>query len=230
MTVPQIVRAVVKAVPQVLEYLSADTLEVLNSHPYQSSMKASGDYQAIRDAFWTAVYDAVDSYLSGGGSITSYKNAMKQAVASAYNQAGDIGYVDGGGELPVDPDTADWITAEQAAQLGFVDSLFQTLKELRAEGDANPEEEAADRANGYSNSLDYLYNSAKLRGAKNKMYTFDGSDGKESCKDCQKYKGQRHRASWWVAHDAVPPNRSFECAGYNCEHYLVSDDGERFTI
>ncbi len=52
-----------------------------------------------------------------------------------------------------------------------------------------------------------------------------GDDGAESCADCSKYKDKRHKASWWISHNAVPPNRDFECGGYNCEHYLIDDDG-----
>jgi hypothetical protein len=62
--------------------------------------------------------------------------------------------------------------------------------------------------------------------------TFDGDDGAESCPTCTALKGQRHKASWWISHDYVPPTGSgLDCAaGGHCMHELVTDDGEVVTI
>ena len=194
------------------------------------ALKDAGDYSSIRDRLWQAVYDAVETYLSGSGNVTIPKAQFTAALSQAYIDGADTGYVDGGGELPLDEDTAAWARGELDAQFGFVDSLFETLKALRREGDFDAATEAEARAEGYTNSLDALYNGAKLAGAGNKMLTFTGDDGAESCADCQRYKDQRHRASWWIAHNAVPPSREFECRGYNCDHRLTDDEGNEFTI
>lgn len=193
-------------------------------------MKAIGDYSSIRDRLYDAVYNAVHDFLSSNQQAGTGSRAMTTALAQAYIDAADTGYQDGGGTLPLDEDTAAWARAELEAQFGFADSLFETLKALRKEGDFDAVAEATARAEGYSQSLDMLYSGAKLRGAGNIMLTFAGEDGAESCKDCSRYKGQRHRASWWVAHGAIPPSRDFECKGYNCLHVLVTDDGKEFTI
>jgi hypothetical protein len=193
-------------------------------------MKQAGEYQSIRQEMWAAVYDAIYDFLNGNAQVGTYSRLMSTAVSKAYIEAADTGYEDGGGTLPLDEDTAAWARAELEAQFGFIDSLFETLKQLRKEDDVDVIHEAFRHADGYANSLDALYNGAKLAGAGNKMLTFTGDDGKESCTDCSKYKGQRHRATWWVAHNAIPPSRSFECRGYNCAHYLEDDDGEEFTI
>lgn len=194
------------------------------------AFKGAGDYSSIRDSLWSAIYDSVVGYLSGSGHITGPKSQFTTAMAQAYVETADTGYMDGGGDLPLDEDTAAWARAELQAQFGFVDSLFENLKMLRKENDFDADSEAEARADGYCDSLDALYNGAKLAGAKNKMLTFGGSDGAESCKDCQKYKDQRHRASWWLSRNAVPPSRDFECKGYNCYHYLFDDEGNEFTI
>lgn len=192
--------------------------------------KQATSYEPIRQEMWAAVYDAVDGFLSSNGQVRTYKDVLVTAISKAYIETADIAFVDGGGSLPLDEDTASFARSLLDAQLGYVDSLFETLKQLRKEEDVDAIHEAFSRANGYANSLDAFYNSIKTMGAGNKMLTFTGDDGKESCSDCQKYKGQRHRASWWVSHDAVPPNRNFECGGYNCEHLLVDDNGQEFTI
>jgi hypothetical protein len=194
------------------------------------SVKQIGGYQGVRNEFWAAVYDAVSGYLTSTVYIPTYKDPLIAAISKAYLNAANIGYEEGGGTLPLDEDTALWVRSELDAQFGFIDSLFLRLKELRKEDDVDFIGEAFSRADGYANSLDMLYNGAKLAGAGNKMLTFDGDDGKESCKDCRRYKGQRHRASWWKSHGAIPPNRDFECHGYNCQHVLVDDDGKVFTL
>lgn len=194
------------------------------------TVKAVGDYSSIRDRLYDAIYNAVSGFLSSNAQIGTYSRPMMTALSQAYIDTADVGYTDGGGSLPLDEDTAAWARAELQAQFGFVDSLFQTLKALRKEGDFDTTAEATTRAGGYSQSLDMLYSGAKLRAAGNMMLTFAGEDGLESCKDCSRYKGQRHRASWWVAHGAIPPSRDFECKGYNCLHMLVDDNGNEFTI
>lgn len=64
------------------------------------------------------------------------------------------------------------------------------------------------------------------------MLTFDGKDGVKSCSTCQRLKGQRHRASWWLFHNFVPEpgNEAFECGGWKCLHFLRTDDGQRFSV
>ncbi|HEU4340993.1 MAG TPA: hypothetical protein VFU31_05430 [Candidatus Binatia bacterium] len=222
----QIIQDVVRRVPEVMPYLSPNVRAVLAQ---AKAVKAAGDYASIRDTLWNAIFDAVEGFLTSGQQVGTPVSAMTTALSQAYIEAADTAYEDGGGTLPLDDDTAAWARAELDAQFGYVDSLFQTLKALRKEGDFDATVEAGRRADGYAQSLDMLYGGAKMRAAGNTMLTFDGDDGKESCADCQRYKGQRHRASWWVAHGAIPPSRDFECKGYNCFHRLYDDDGNEFT-
>jgi hypothetical protein len=187
-------------------------------------------YAAARADLWAAVYDGVTGFLNSSAQAGTYSRPVVAAVAQAYLETADIAYMDGGGSLPLDADTAAWVKAEMDAQFAYVDSMFQTLKQMRKEGDFDAIHEGFRRADGYANSLDILFNNVKTMAAGNKMLTFGGSDGKESCSDCRRYKGKRHRASWWVSHDAVPPNRGFECRGYRCEHRLYDDQGNEWSV
>ncbi len=214
-------RAAVEAMPEILPHLSPTA---------RAALKASGDYTSIRTEMSGEIHDAVYDYLTGYGYVTIYWVKMSLAVSKAWIEATDAAYVEGGGELPIDMETADWARAQLDIQLAYVDQLFATLRELRQSGDVNAAAEALSRANGYASSLDQQYSEAKARGAKNKMLTMVGDDGKESCKDCQRMKGQRHRASWWISHDMVPGSSNYECQGWRCEHFLIDDNGERFTI
>lgn len=216
-TIARIIKSALGLFPETLEHLSADAL------------KLAAGYEGIRIVMHGAVFGSVFGYLSGG-SIADARNRMSNAVAKAYVETADFAYVEGGGELPLDDETAAWAREQLTAQFGFIDDLFDRLKEIRKKGDFDAGEIANARADGYASGLDQFYSETKTRGAKNKMLTFVGSDGKESCKDCQRMKGQRHRASWWIKNDLVPGSSKYECGGWNCEHYLIDDQGNQFTI
>lgn len=197
-----------------------------------------GDYAPLREQYrldvWTAVQDFL--YTEEGAKITRFRNAFKRAVLNAFFPAFEQGYQDGGSELPIEPDDSDWINAQQDAEFGYIDKLFQDLKALKkqslVEGIGILEGVADARAAGYAKGLDGIYNQGRVRGAKNRMLTFGGEDGQESCSTCQRMKGQRHKASWWVKHGLVPGrgNDAFECGGWNCRHFLFDDAGDVFTV
>lgn len=194
------------------------------------AMKIDRGYPATRSTMWAAIYDSIYLYLTSNSPITNFKNKMSTAVAAAYVYASESAWIDGGGTLPLDDDTLAWAKAEMNSQLSYIDSLFENLKKLRKEGDFDAIHEAYTRADGYASALDGYYNYIKASAYGGRMLTFAGSDGRESCYDCKKLKGQRKRASWWVSHDFVPPSRNFECRGYHCDHYLLDDAGNVFTV
>jgi hypothetical protein len=217
---PAIIKAIIRRVPAVLPHLSQET---------RAALKAAPGYDGIRNTYWAEIYDAVYDYLTGNQPVTSFRNSMSRAMSDAFVSAAELGYEDGGGTLPMDDETLAWLAGEQSAEFGFIADLFSRLKE---EWDGiDPITEAFARADGYTDKLDTILGEAKLRGAGNEMLTFDGSDGKESCPECVKLKGQRHRASWWVSHGLIPGagNENFTCKGYNCEHHLYDDKGNEWT-
>ena len=87
------------------------------------------------------------------------------------------------------------------------------------------------RADGYTGTLREVYNQGKLRAMKDIMVTFEGEDGAKSCDTCQELKGKRHRISWFVKRNFVPPHGSgLDCAkGGHCQHALYNDKGEAVT-
>lgn len=197
----------------------------------QDDVKATlGNYATIRRMYYESVFVSVYDYLDGDQPITKYKNSINLAMVNAFLPAAEIGWEDGGGTLPMDAETLAWLSEMQSAEIGYIDALFVTLRDMRGGEDVMKVEVAQARANGYAQTLDMIYNHAKMRAAKNKMFTFVGDDGKESCSDCRRYKNKRRRAKWWIQNDAVPPNRNFECRGYNCHHVLVDDNGIVWTL
>jgi len=200
---------------------------------------AVGDYAPIRSEYRESVYAAILDYLTSTKTVAAKSNEVKRAVANAFNDAADLGFVDGGGELP-DQTLNDWVGGRQDKEFGNVTALFQQLKELRGDEEFTNQDafDAANRhADGYANTLDWIYNEAKMRGAGNRMLNFGGKDGHAPdfpCPTCRKmkYKEKRHRASWWVKRGLIPypGNSNFECGCWQCKHFLFDDTGKVFTI
>lgn len=199
------------------------------------------DYAPIRDEYRNEVWAAIQEYLyTEGTKVTRFQNAMKRAAMRYFSEAFAQGIADGGGAdymTDPDPDDVAWLASRQRAEEGYITQLFQSLKDLKAGAVDDPtilEGEADRRADGYTKTLDAIYTEGKLRAKKNIMLTFDGTDGQESCPECQRYKGKSHRAKWWIAKDIKPGSpgcQGLSCHGYNCKHFLWnSKTGEIYTI
>lgn len=197
-----------------------------------------GDYAPIREAYRLAIWGAVNEYLTTQNvRVTRFKNGLKREMLAGFTDAFNQGYGDGGGDIAeMLPEDGQWLTAKMNAEIGYIDSLFVALKELKAEAKEDPTATAGEadrRATGYTNTLDGVYAEGKLRGAGNKMLTFGGQDGNESCATCQRLKGARHGARWWVRHHLIPGqpgNDNYKCGGYQCEHFLYDDNGSLFVF
>lgn len=196
-----------------------------------SIKQIDGDYYPVRQELWGAVYDAVFEFL-GGKYIPTTANVMATAIGKAYIETSDIAYVDGGGDLPLDDDTQSAAKTLLNEQIAYVDSLFDTLKQLRKDGDFDPTAVAFEKAKNYTSALDGFYNTIKMMGAGNKMLTWVLGNTEKHCKDCSNLDGQRHRASWYNARGYTPrrPGSNTACGGFRCDCRLVTDDGEEFTI
>lgn len=189
-----------------------------------------GEYSKIRGEYWAEIYDATFTYLREDVGITAFKNPIKRAINIAYSATGELAWADGGAEPPLSDDASSFVESMRAAELGFIEGTAARIRLLKKSGEFEPTHEAFVIADGYAKTLDSLYASIKVMAAGSKMLTFVGDDGINTCSDCAKYKNKRHKASWWVEHNAIPPNRDFECHGYKCQHILVDDNGNLFTI
>ena len=192
----------------------------------------AGDYYSIRSKYKYEIKNSILEYLiSEGGSIAIPKNQMKQAMVEAFTNAYDSGYEDGGGSVKeMRTDDNAWLASKQQTELGFIDQLFDRLREMKKEEpDEDNTSEVDDRSESYTATLDGVYAEGKLRGSGNVMLTFGGDDGEESCPTCKKWKGKRHAASFWIIRGLIPGqpgNVNFACRGYNCQHILFDDKGE----
>lgn len=223
-----------QSVTDAIRYADAHGIEIpldLRLRAVQAgALKSQDDLTVINAGYHDAITDALTGYFENDGSITAPRNAFKQAMVEAFGAAWDLGYSDAGSQP--DSDALAWFNARVQAEFGYIDMLFVQAKELRNDPDFDWFAWVTERADGYVATLREIYNAAFLRGSKDIMVTFDGDDGAESCDDCQKYKGQRHRISWFVKRNAIPPyGTGLEChRGGRCQHYLRDDNGRQVTV
>jgi hypothetical protein len=194
-----------------------------------------GEYlDSISGEYWTQIYEACYDYLTGDDSVTRARNVGRKAVVNNFSPAFYSGYADGGGEETEDDDES-WLTNRISTELGFIDELFSSLRDKRKEGMTKDaaDAEASTRAEGFRNTLNGVYSEGKLRGSKNRMLEFDGTDGQESCETCIELLGKRRSVRWILENDMIPRpgNTNFECNGYRCQHFWKDPKtGERYTL
>jgi hypothetical protein len=205
-------------------------IEIIKPSP---ALKATGDLAAINATYHDAITESLITYFEGG-SLAASKNSFKRAMIEAFGGAWDAGW-DGN---PPTGEALEWFNARTQQELAFIDGLYVQAKELRKDPEADTFAWATARADGYTATVDNIYNHARIRALGNKMLTFDGEDGSPDniCQStngtCVRLKGKRHRASWWIAHDLVPyrGNPNYDCGAWECRHYLKDDKGERYTF
>ena len=204
------------------------------------AIKTVGDITAISAQYHDAMTQAIVEYFTDVRRLQDARNDAKRACANAFGDGFETGWLDGGGEPPIDEDANAWLSARYEAEFGFIDMLFQQIRELKKDKEGEDLDYfsfATARADGYTASLFAVYSEGKLRAAGNKMLTFVGQDGSPDhiCQStggtCVRLMGQRHRASWWVSHGLIPGpgNGNYDCGGWNCQHRLESDNGEVFA-
>lgn len=213
-----------------------DLRDEFESFEFTAYLQGS-NYSQIREEFQILFSGILAGYLFAepGRRITVYKNDLRNLINEFHPEAFNAGWIDGGGDINEIPaDAKSWLKARTAAEIGYIDVLLEAAKTLKREGE--PEEFGSwidDRASGYTSTLDGIYNEGKIRAGKDINLTFVGDDGQESCRTCQKWKEKRHRKSFWIKRGLIPGqpgNPNFECRGYNCRHYLIDDQGNRFTL
>lgn len=184
------------------------------------------DWHVVEADYRNRLFEALISY-AGGGKVTRHKNAFRAAVVEDVSAAFYSGYVEAGGE-DTEPEDEKWLTDQLNTQLGFVDGVFTWVKELR-DGGTITEGAITARVEDWVAGLSGLYATGKAAGDANQMLTFDGDDGDESCKDCQKWKGKRHSAGFWRRKGLLARNGNpnFECGRWDtCQHDFYTAKGE----
>jgi len=227
--------ALVQSIADALGYLKQEgheiPLDIQLKARQIGAIKAGGDISSIRATYHDEITSALISYLEGG-SVTAPRNQFRRAAVEALGDAFDIGYADGGAELPIDGEALSWLNARIEQEMGHIGTLFEQAKELRKEADTDLLGFASDRADGYTGTLDELYTVGVMYADARQILTWSLGGTEKHCPTCSKLDGERHRAEWFIARDYIPrkPGASLDCGGYNCDCSLTNAAGEEITI
>lgn len=195
------------------------------------AIKADSSLDSINAKYHDAITQALTGYFEGDG-LPASRNAFKRGTTEAFVKAFDLGWIQGGQELPIDKEALAWFDARIEAEYGFISQLFEQAKQLKKEDGFDFFSWVTQKADSYTKTLLSIYNSAILFAKKTQMLTWRLGDTEVHCATCLKLNGGSHRASWYIARNYIPrqPNADLECKGYNCDCYLETKDGEFVTL
>ncbi len=179
--------------------------------------------QSTRLDFEGDMEDLLASAVSGSTSQAEAGIRLRGMIAQYIPAAYGDGLTDGGVESEPSRDDRVVINGMIADQSAFISNMLDTLYT-----DGLTEAEVIGKpAMWFNGSIMPAYAAGLLSADANAMMEFGGEDGDESCADCQRLKGQRHRFSDWVARNLVPSTvgQQTACGGWQCRHLLFRVDG-----
>lgn len=171
--------------------------------------------------------------LNSKSDAIDFRRAHKAMLQDMGNRVSVEGWREGGGKAEDfgDEETAyvdDWIRGQQ----GFVNDFAAWLASTDEDGNRNNEGKRsylATRIGQWVGALQNLGDILRMKAKGDPFLTFDGDDGDESCDECQEYKGQRHKLSWWEKRGLIARNgnENFTCGRWTpCNHHFYDDNGK----
>ena len=185
--------------------------------------------RSYQDTLERYVVDAAN----GNMTASTIMGKMRDLILSSSEEVYIEGLREGGVKDPELDDEdkrtiRDWVLEQVQHIESFADACVAVSK-LQGDDKTSARNTMLDRVELWVTSIRNLGNLATLNAKGDPYLTYDGDDGQESCVDCQKYKGQRHKKSWWEKRSLLDrPNQNYECGRYeNCHHHFFDDDGEQ---
>lgn len=178
-----------------------------------------------RDLLENWVVDAANGNISAASIARQMRKAVIDFAEEAYTEA----LRESGEELSDEDDKAirDWILQQTPHIYDFADSAV-AVSDLKGDEKTEARNAMLDRVDEWVDSLNRLTQIAQVNAEGDPFLTFDGDDGKDSCAECQKYQGQRHKKSWWENRGLLDrPNGNFGCGRFDpCQHHYYFDSGD----
>jgi hypothetical protein len=162
---------------------------------------------------------------------------MRRAHRAMMKDLGMQSYIEGMREGGIDkPDDEDGQTADDALD-EWTSGQFEFVNQFAKDAAAAKKDKA--QRDGVLARIDLWIAALRNFGEAGKLYalgniplTFDGEDGEESCDDCQRYKGQRHRRNWWADRGLLERdgNPNYECGRWPACHHSFKDDSGKVIV
>lgn len=188
------------------------------------SAQLEKDYEDTASEFEDEIAAILADAADGSLSKASFSARMRTAI----NKYGRLAYVDGlqdGGVDTEELDEDDKVTFATllAQQSPYVTNVASEIYNSDGGFKGSPTFRAS---LWVAKTLEPFYYAGLASADKNGMYKFVGEDGDESCKTCQKLKGQVHRLKDWIRKELVPRVNTdqYECGGWQCQHFLEKSD------
>lgn len=159
-------------------------------------------------------------FVTDSSILADMRRLIKDAIADAYIE----GLAQGG--IPAEEmgeDDALMIVELTQQQMDYVTDFVRAIRAAKNDKAAQ-RDILNNRIELWTTAIEAA-GQAGLNSAKsNEMVEFTGDDGMESCRTCQRLKGQTHRRKWFEQHGLVPRDPrfrdNFECGGWRCQHEL----------
>jgi hypothetical protein len=201
-------------------------LNKLNA-PAQPEIKATASIGDMVDGYTNDIGELVQNLLRGSGRLSKadFRRQMKSTIKAYAREGFSVAWEEGGGDVneteAADIALIDEFTKEQQ---GFVDDFADWLTNKDSDLD-----QVQGRVDMWGASYQNYLEVVKLRAQGDPMLRYDGEDGAESCEECQEYKSQSHRLSWWEKRGLTKRNgnEEFTCGRWpNCQHSFYNAKGE----
>jgi len=191
-------------------------------HAVKSLDGAIADY---RDAIGELIQNLLRGGASHFGNKADFRREFKAEIKSSAKDVFEEAWTEGGGDVAeTEADDIELMQEFVSEQQSHVDDFSDWLVSKDTDLD-----EAQGRLNLWEQSMTNFGERVKLRAQGDPMVTLDGDDGKESCDECQEYKGQWHRLSWWERRDLTTRNgnANYGCGRWeNCQHGFYNKAGD----
>ncbi len=179
------------------------------------------------DGYKSDLGNLVQEFLRGGGRLSKaqFRHDMKGIIKDYAREGFRVAWEDGGGSIDeTESDDIALIEEWRTEQQGFVNAFSDWLKDKNSDLDL-----VGSRLDSWAVSFQNFVEHVKLRAEGDLMLTYNGDDGDESCDECQEYKGQIHRLSWWEKRGLTKRNgnENFGCQRWdNCHHHFYNSKGD----
>lgn len=191
------------------------------------------DLPEIQDEYNTRLYSVMDDYTATERPITAFRNAFKRVVYEGFFEAGQAGWIDAGATGLIPDSLTEYINGRFERETEYIDDLWQQLRELRKTGDMDEiANQIKARADGYTATLEGVYNYAMMLGGKERPGKWVYGDT-DHCETCNDLNGQIHPLSWYIGNNFIPRqagSQTLACRGFRCQCQVIDPEtGEQLV-